>query len=118
VAEITHVINFDMPDSVDAYTHRIGRTGRAHQTGEAYTFAGHEDESMVRKIEKVLGARIERRQLPGFNYDNTKPANQSRPNLRQQSQSHSRNGRTNNNNGRDSSKTTNSPSRRRRRRRQ
>ena len=39
VSEISHVINFDMPDTVDAYTHRIGRTGRAEQTGEAFTFA-------------------------------------------------------------------------------
>jgi ATP-dependent RNA helicase RhlE len=39
VTEISHVINFDMPDTVDAYTHRIGRTGRAHQTGEAFTFS-------------------------------------------------------------------------------
>jgi ATP-dependent RNA helicase RhlE len=68
VSEISHVINFDMPDTVDAYTHRIGRTGRAHQTGEAFTFMDQGDEPLVRQIEKVLGKRIERRQLPGFNY--------------------------------------------------
>ena len=61
VSEISHVINFDMPDTVDAYTHRIGRTGRAHQTGEAFTFVSSEDEAMVREIENVLGKRIERR---------------------------------------------------------
>ncbi|MCB0092272.1 MAG: DEAD/DEAH box helicase, partial [Caldilineaceae bacterium] len=49
VAEISHVINFDMPDTVDAYTHRIGRTGRAHATGEAFTFMEQGDESMVRE---------------------------------------------------------------------
>ncbi len=54
VSEISHVINFDMPDSVDAYTHRIGRTGRAERTGEALTFANHDDEPLVRKIEEVL----------------------------------------------------------------
>jgi ATP-dependent RNA helicase RhlE len=64
-----HVINFDMPDTVDAYTHRIGRTGRAHKTGEAYTFVVQEDEPLVRKIEKVLGARIEWRRLPDFDYN-------------------------------------------------
>ncbi|MGD8398634.1 MAG: DEAD/DEAH box helicase [Anaerolineae bacterium] len=69
VSDISHVINFDMPDTVDAYTHRIGRTGRAHQTGEAFTFMAPGDESLVREIEKVLGKRIERRRLPGFNYD-------------------------------------------------
>ena len=68
VSEVSHVINFDMPDTVDAYTHRIGRTGRAHQTGEAFTFMAQGDEPLVRQIEKVLGRRIERRQLPGFNY--------------------------------------------------
>jgi ATP-dependent RNA helicase RhlE len=69
VSEISHVINFDMPDTVDAYTHRIGRTGRAHKTGEAYTFVEREQEPMVREIEKVLGAQIERRRLPGFDYE-------------------------------------------------
>jgi ATP-dependent RNA helicase RhlE len=68
VSEISHVINFDMPDTVDAYTHRIGRTGRAQQTGEALTFMAQGDEPVVRQIEKVLGKRIERRQVPGFNY--------------------------------------------------
>jgi ATP-dependent RNA helicase RhlE len=68
VSEISHVINFDMPDTVDAYTHRIGRTGRAHQTGEAFTFVAQGDEPMVRQIERVLGKRIERRRLPGFDY--------------------------------------------------
>ena len=77
VAEISHVINFDMPDTVDAYTHRIGRTGRAHQTGEAFTFMAQGDEPLVRQIEKVLGERIERRRLPGFNYGSSAPEGQS-----------------------------------------
>jgi ATP-dependent RNA helicase RhlE len=68
VSDISHVINYDMPDTVDAYTHRIGRTGRAEQSGEAFTFVGHKDEALVRRIEKVLGERIERRRLPGFDY--------------------------------------------------
>jgi ATP-dependent RNA helicase RhlE len=68
VSDISHVINYDMPDTVDAYTHRIGRTGRAEQSGEAFTFVGREDEALVRQIERVLGERIERRRLPGFEY--------------------------------------------------
>ncbi len=68
VSEISHVINFDMPDTVDAYIHRIGRTGRAEETGEAFTFCSPEDESMIRDIEKVLGSKIERKRLEGFNY--------------------------------------------------
>jgi ATP-dependent RNA helicase RhlE len=66
VSEISHVINFDMPDTADAYTHRIGRTGRACNTGEAFTFIAQADEPIVRQIEKIMGSRIERRQLPGF----------------------------------------------------
>lgn len=68
VAAVSHVINYDMPDTVDAYTHRIGRTGRAQLTGEAFTLASQEDEPMVRAIEKVLGYRVERRRVEGFDY--------------------------------------------------
>ena len=78
VSEISHVINFDMPDTVDAYTHRIGRTGRAHKTGEAFTFMAQGDEPLVREIEKVLGKQIERRRLPGFNYGSSAPESQGR----------------------------------------
>ena len=77
VAGIAHVINFDMPDTADAYTHRVGRTGRAEQTGEALTLAQPEDEIMVREIEKVLGEPLERRRLSGFNYEGFDP--ESRP---------------------------------------
>jgi ATP-dependent RNA helicase RhlE len=70
VAGISHVINFDMPDTVDAYTHRIGRTGRAEALGEALTLAVEEDDEIVRKIEGVLGEPIQRRKLEGFDYGN------------------------------------------------
>ena len=73
VSEISHVINFDIPNTVDDYTHRIGRTGRARRTGEAFTFAAQADEKMVREIEKQLGTRIERRRLPEFNYGEIVP---------------------------------------------
>jgi len=66
VSEISHVINFDMPDTVDAYTHRIGRTGRAESTGEAFTFTIQADEPIVRQIERILGSSIQRRCVPGF----------------------------------------------------
>jgi ATP-dependent RNA helicase RhlE len=69
VTEITHVINFDMPDTVDAYTHRIGRTGRAQETGVAFTFATPDDAPMVRSIERLLGYRINRRELNSFAYE-------------------------------------------------
>jgi ATP-dependent RNA helicase RhlE len=76
VSEISHVINYDMPDTVDAYTHRIGRTGRVERSGEAFTLAVPDDAPMVRAIEKVLKARIERRSLPGFDYSGFDPEKQ------------------------------------------
>ncbi|MCA9672054.1 MAG: DEAD/DEAH box helicase, partial [Myxococcales bacterium] len=51
VAGVSHVINFDVPNTVDAYTHRIGRTGRAERSGRAFTFATAEDRKMLRAIE-------------------------------------------------------------------
>ena len=74
VTTISHVINFDMPDTVDAYTHRIGRTGRAAKTGDAFTLVTPEDEGMVRTIERVLGCRLKRQLLEGFNYSQPPPA--------------------------------------------
>ncbi|TPW19765.1 MAG: rhlE-2 [Elusimicrobia bacterium] len=68
VSQISHVINYDMPDTVEAYTHRIGRTGRAAKTGDAFTFVTPADEDMVRRIEKHMNMRIERKTLAGFNY--------------------------------------------------
>ncbi len=76
VSEISHVVNYDMPDTVDAYTHRIGRTGRAEATGEAVTFAVQDDEPMVRDIERVLGKPIERRRMEGFDYGAFAPESQ------------------------------------------
>ena len=76
VSEISHVINFDMPTTVDAYTHRIGRTGRAQHTGRAFTFTTVADEPLVFRIEKVLKTRIERVWLPGFDYGSPTPASQ------------------------------------------
>ncbi len=68
VSQISHVINYDIPDTPEAYTHRIGRTGRAAKTGDAFTMVTGEDEAMVRSIERVLGAKIERRRVEGFDY--------------------------------------------------
>lgn len=66
ISTVTHVVNFDMPDTVDAYVHRIGRTGRAARTGDALTFVTPEDISMVRAIEKRIQQKVERRELEGF----------------------------------------------------
>ena len=77
VTQITHVINFDIPNTVDAYTNRIGRTGRVDQTGEAFTFVAEADSQMVRAIEKVLGAQIERRRVHSFDYGDFRPESYS-----------------------------------------
>lgn len=74
ISTISHVINYDMPDTPEAYTHRIGRTGRAAKTGDAFTFVTREDEAMVRTIERVLGSKIERRTVKGFDYAKPAPA--------------------------------------------
>ena len=73
VVDISHVINYDMPDTTDAYTHRIGRTGRAERTGEAFTFITPEDTDAVRAVERALNGRLERRTVPGFNYKAAAP---------------------------------------------
>ena len=76
VSEVSHVINFDIPDTVDAYTHRIGRTGRALHTGEAFTLATPDDDWVVRAVERTLKTRIERRALAGFSYGDFSPEDQ------------------------------------------
>ncbi len=68
VWHISHVINYDMPETVDAYMHRIGRTGRAARTGVAFTLVTHDDAAMVSTLERALGAPLERRTLHGFEY--------------------------------------------------
>jgi superfamily II DNA/RNA helicase len=73
VSTISHVINYDIPGTPDAYTHRIGRTGRVERTGDAFTLVTEEDDSLVRSIERLLGQRIERRSLAGFDYDRAAP---------------------------------------------
>ena len=65
---ISHVINYDVPDTTDAYIHRIGRTGRAERTGDAFTFITGEDTQMVRSLERAINQQIERRILPDFDY--------------------------------------------------
>jgi ATP-dependent RNA helicase RhlE len=69
IATISHVINYDIPDTADTYIHRIGRTGRAERDGDAMTLVSGEDTATIRDIERALGARIERRTVAGFDYD-------------------------------------------------
>ncbi|MEW5974261.1 MAG: DEAD/DEAH box helicase [Acidobacteriota bacterium] len=69
VQNISHVINFDLPNNVDDYIHRIGRTARAEKVGMAYSFVSPEDEATVRLIEKTIRRKLARIRLDGFDYD-------------------------------------------------
>jgi ATP-dependent RNA helicase RhlE len=73
VTRISHVINYDIPDTPEAYIHRIGRTGRAARTGDAFTLATREDHGMVRSIERLLGSPLERKHLEDFDYQAPAP---------------------------------------------
>jgi ATP-dependent RNA helicase RhlE len=69
VEGISHVINYDVPDQAEDYVHRIGRTARAEADGDAITLVTSDDESLIYRIEHLLGHEIERKTLPGFDYD-------------------------------------------------
>jgi ATP-dependent RNA helicase RhlE len=73
ILSISHVINYDMPQSPDDYIHRIGRTGRIDNNGEALTFVSHADDNKVRALEKILKRPLERRTVAGFDYDQPDP---------------------------------------------
>ena len=60
VLSISHVINYDMPDSTEDYIHRIGRTGRVNKNGKALSFVTKEDTDKVRAIEQLLNKPIQR----------------------------------------------------------
>jgi ATP-dependent RNA helicase RhlE len=66
VEGISHVINYDMPMQAEDYVHRIGRTGRAHAAGSAYTLVTPLDEMQVKKIERMLNQKIMRRRIEGI----------------------------------------------------
>jgi ATP-dependent RNA helicase RhlE len=69
VSNVSHVINFDVPNTPEAYTHRIGRTGRAEREGIACTFVTGADYGWLRATERMIGAPIQRREVEGFEAD-------------------------------------------------
>jgi ATP-dependent RNA helicase RhlE len=73
VTRISHVINYDIPSTPEAYIHRIGRTGRATRSGEAFTLVTREDKDMVRAINRIIGSDIEQRILSTFDYESPLP---------------------------------------------
>ena len=82
VAGVSHVINFDVPTTPEAYTHRIGRTGRAERSGKAYTFVSREDAGAVRAIERSLGSTITQVRAPGFETEAGPSEERRRPSSR------------------------------------
>ncbi len=68
IETVSHVINYDMPDTADAYIHRIGRTGRAQRTGDAFTLVTDEDKDMIRILERIMGSELKRETLEEFDY--------------------------------------------------
>ena len=68
IAGVSHVINYDVPQHPEDYVHRIGRTGRAQLTGDAFTIFTAEEIDHVRSIERFIGTKITRQKLEGFDY--------------------------------------------------
>jgi ATP-dependent RNA helicase RhlE len=68
IDELSHVVNFDVPNSPEDYVHRVGRTARAEATGDAFLFVSPEEENDLRGIERAVGRRLPRVTLPGFDY--------------------------------------------------
>jgi ATP-dependent RNA helicase RhlE len=80
VEDISHVFNYDMPDSADDYIHRVGRTGRVSKKGEAFSIVTPEDAPAVRAFERELDVELVTRELEGFKYGTAPPpGRRSRP---------------------------------------
>ena len=58
ISKVSHVINYDVPNTPDIYIHRVGRTGRANENGIAYTFVSSEERKVIKQIERVLKKSI------------------------------------------------------------
>ena len=68
VEALSHVVNFDVPASPEDYVHRAGRTARAEAKGDAFLFVAPEEEASLRGIERMVGKRVPRVTLAGFDY--------------------------------------------------
>jgi len=79
VEALSHVVNFDVPKASDDYIHRVGRTARADETGDAFIFVSPQEEPDLRGIERALGKRLPRVTLPGFDYAQKPPEKLERP---------------------------------------
>jgi ATP-dependent RNA helicase RhlE len=83
IADVTHVINYDVPQHPEDYIHRIGRTGRAEATGDAFTLMVAEDAQHVHAIERFISKKIDRVKLDNFNYKYTALFEEGKPGQQQ-----------------------------------
>ena len=79
IADVSHVVNFDVPQHPEDYIHRIGRTGRAEHTGDALTLMVAADITHVRAIERFIGQKIPRIKLDNFDYQYTALFEEEKP---------------------------------------
>lgn len=79
IADVSHVINYDVPQHPEDYIHRIGRTGRAEASGDAFTLMVAEDSQHVASIERFISQKISRIKLEGFNYHYTALFEEGKP---------------------------------------
>lgn len=95
VSLVAQVVNFDLPSTAEAYTHRIGRTGRARRSGRAVSFLCFDDKAMVKAIEKLQGKSIKRVAVEGFSMaeETELTPKQNRPSTNKPHQKKKRTGR-------------------------
>src|SRR5205823_7370537 len=90
IESLPHVVNYDLPHVPEDYVHRIGRTGRAGETGQAVSLVSGEDRSYFRDIERLIGKKIEQQIIPGFEtgsgYHSAQPEPQGRRGQQRQNQ--------------------------------
>jgi ATP-dependent RNA helicase RhlE len=99
IESLPHVVNYDLPHVPEDYVHRIGRTGRAGETGQAVSLVSGEDRSYLRDIERLIGKQIEQQIIPGYEvgsgYHSAKPEPQGRRGQQRQSQPRNSGGQRN-----------------------
>lgn len=96
IANVTHVINYDVPEHAEDYVHRIGRTGRARREGDAATIIAPDEHSKLDAIEKLIDQAIPQRRLEGFNYihePHIRESNSAKPRRRKRNSASSKFGR-------------------------
>jgi len=99
IESLPHVVNYDLPHVPEDYVHRIGRTGRAGETGQAVSLVSGEDRSYFRDIERLIGKKIEQQIIPGYEvgsgYHSAQPEPQGRRGQQRQNQPRNSGGQRN-----------------------